>query len=49
MMEQGHIESRDYATIDLRNRELIDHLSEMVRLKKEDDEMLDQMKQTSMQ
>lgn len=47
MMEQGHIEARDYATIDQRNQELIAHLSEMLQLKKDDDNVIDQMKQTT--
>lgn len=49
MMEQGRRDDRDQAAIDQRNKELIDRFSEMVRLKKEDDEMIDQMKQTSLQ
>lgn len=44
MMEQGHIEARDYVAIDRRNQELIDHLSEMLRLKKEDDKLLEKFK-----
>lgn len=44
MMEQGHIEARDYVAIDQRNQDLIDHLSEMLRLKKEDDKLLEKFK-----
>ncbi|MBR5659044.1 MAG: toxic anion resistance protein [Lachnospiraceae bacterium] len=49
MMEQGQNSDQDHAAIDRRNKELIDRFSEMVQLKKEDDEMLDHMKQTTLQ
>ena len=49
MMEQGQNSDQDHAAIDRRNKELIDRFSEMVQRKKEDDEMLDHMKQTTLQ
>jgi len=46
MMEQGYRTKRDFTIIDQRNRDLINHLSEMVRMKNEGNARPDPAQQT---